>query len=145
MAARETAGLKCPPLPPKKSRRSREAKAQSLGPTAPWLALQGPHQSRAAQAENGSQITPTFPEVQGGGGWEGRAAPFLSEPQTQDGPEEERGAKASLNAFSTPAELWPALQSCDHRTQQDPRLQMHRPGKVSQPPHKSNQAPNNCS
>lgn len=37
-------------------------------PTAPWVALQGQHQSRAAQAENRRQIIPTFPEVQGGGG-----------------------------------------------------------------------------
>ena len=86
-----------------------------------------------------------FPEVRGGGGWEGRAAPFLSHPQTQDGPEEERGGKASLNAFSTPAELWPALQSCGPGAQRDPRLQMQRPGEVSWPPRESNQATNNSS
>ena len=68
MAARDTAGLKCPPLSPKKSRRSHKARLRAWAPTAPWLALQGQHQSRAAQAENRCWIIPTFPEVPGGGG-----------------------------------------------------------------------------
>lgn len=100
VAARDTAGLKCPPLSPTKAEGSLETKVWAGSPKRmpswhPRLALQGRSESRTSpEWETGTRSHPFSPMV-GQGMWvragEERAAPFLTYSQAPGCPEEEHG------------------------------------------------------